>query len=164
MDSFNTIIGARTAIDASTKLINFFAAKTKWDDEVRQFLSDDIFALDPDVQPANTEVDPRDPNVNVMHFPQAVSNTQKKDEKFLFNGRFDSRDANEKLDLLENGLADTANTAHDSTNTTGYISYARYFGNRSWLSAVVLSVVIIACFFAAAALSMVTGFQPRASK
>ncbi|KAL8707240.1 MAG: hypothetical protein Q9220_007683 [cf. Caloplaca sp. 1 TL-2023] len=57
VESFNNILGARNAIDASTKLINLFAAKTKWDDGVRQFLSDDVFVLDPNVQPANTDVD-----------------------------------------------------------------------------------------------------------
>ena len=40
------------------KRINYYHAKTKWDDGVLQFLSDDIFALGKDVQPANTKVDP----------------------------------------------------------------------------------------------------------
>ena len=58
LDTFNEVIGARSAIDASIKLINYYHAKTKWDDGVLQFLSDDIFALGKDVQPANTKVDP----------------------------------------------------------------------------------------------------------
>lgn len=37
LDAFNEVIGARSAIDTSIKLINYYHAKTKWDDGVRQF-------------------------------------------------------------------------------------------------------------------------------
>ena len=55
--SFNNIIGARDAIEKSKTLIDFYAAKTKWDDGVNKFLADVVFALDEKVTHSNAEVD-----------------------------------------------------------------------------------------------------------
>ncbi|KAK2740623.1 hypothetical protein CKAH01_18569 [Colletotrichum kahawae] len=59
LDTFNSIIGAREAINKSKKLINLFAQKTKWEDGVRDFLANEVFALDPHVTPSNPQVDER---------------------------------------------------------------------------------------------------------
>lgn len=57
LDTFNSIIGARDAIDRSVKLIKFFVAGTKWEDGVKQFLEEDVFAITKGAQPANGDVD-----------------------------------------------------------------------------------------------------------
>ncbi|KAI5369194.1 hypothetical protein Slin14017_G000730 [Septoria linicola] len=57
IDSFNTIIGARDAVDKSKTLINFWAANTIWENGVEQFLSDDVFKLDPNATVGDTSVD-----------------------------------------------------------------------------------------------------------
>jgi hypothetical protein len=57
LESFNFIIGARTAIDADTKLINYSAAGTRWEDGVEAFLKNEVFAIDCKAQPANSQVD-----------------------------------------------------------------------------------------------------------
>lgn len=59
LDTFNNIIGARDGIDKSRKLINFFAQKTKWEDGVRDFLDQEVFALDSNVTLSNSQVDER---------------------------------------------------------------------------------------------------------
>ncbi|GJC86302.1 hypothetical protein ColLi_09140 [Colletotrichum liriopes] len=59
LDTFNNIIGARDGIDKSKKLINFFAEKTKWEDGVRDFFDNEVFALDPQVTFSNPQVDDR---------------------------------------------------------------------------------------------------------
>ena len=57
LDTFNKIIGARDAIDTSAALIKFFANKTKWEDGVKQFLEQEVFALASGAKPANGDVD-----------------------------------------------------------------------------------------------------------
>ena len=57
LNTFNHIIGARDCIEKSKVLIDFFAAKTKWEDGVGQWLANDVFALHKDVQHSNNEVD-----------------------------------------------------------------------------------------------------------
>ena len=57
IDSFNIIIGARDAIDKSKTLINFWAANTAWENGVEQFLSDEVFKLDPNATVGDTSVD-----------------------------------------------------------------------------------------------------------
>ncbi|KAK1448224.1 hypothetical protein CCUS01_11807 [Colletotrichum cuscutae] len=59
LDSFNHIIGARDAIDKSTKLINFYAQKTKWEDGVRDFFANEVFELDSSATSSNPQVDER---------------------------------------------------------------------------------------------------------
>ncbi|KAK1846719.1 hypothetical protein CCHR01_10637 [Colletotrichum chrysophilum] len=59
LDTFNNAIGAREGIDKSRKLINFFAQKTKWEDGVRDFLHQEVFALDSNVTLSNSQVDER---------------------------------------------------------------------------------------------------------
>ncbi|KAI1323314.1 hypothetical protein F5Y16DRAFT_384235 [Xylariaceae sp. FL0255] len=61
LDSFNTIIGARDAISACTKLIDFWAEKRDWDGGVHQFLETEVFALDKDARDSDNGVDQRDP-------------------------------------------------------------------------------------------------------
>ncbi|KAF4334079.1 hypothetical protein FBEOM_12090 [Fusarium beomiforme] len=55
-ETFNDIIGARNAIDASMKLINLFADKAAWEPHVTTLLNE-IFELDRDVKPSNHFVD-----------------------------------------------------------------------------------------------------------
>ncbi|KUM61268.1 hypothetical protein ACN42_g5856 [Penicillium freii] len=57
LDSFNSIIGARSAIEADKKFMNCFAAQTKWEDGVENFLKSEVFAIDKDAKPANSLVD-----------------------------------------------------------------------------------------------------------
>ncbi|RMZ72853.1 serine protease abc transporter b family tagd [Pyrenophora seminiperda CCB06] len=59
VETFNKIIGARDAIDKCTTLINFFAAKTKWNDGVSDFLDNDVYKLDEKVTSSNAQVDER---------------------------------------------------------------------------------------------------------
>lgn len=57
LKSFDPIIGARSAIAACIKLLDFYAEKVPWEDGVRQLLEGDIFALDPEAKPSNSFVD-----------------------------------------------------------------------------------------------------------
>lgn len=57
LNTFNKIIGARDAVDKCAKLINFFTNVTKWEDGVKLFLEQDVFALAHNAKPANNEVD-----------------------------------------------------------------------------------------------------------
>lgn len=59
LNSFNGLLGARDAIDVCLTFINFYAAKTPWEAGVQQFLDGQVFALDPNAQPANSDVDQR---------------------------------------------------------------------------------------------------------
>ena len=120
LDTFNEVIGARSAITASIKLINYYHAKTKWDDGVRQFLSDDIFALDKDVQPANTQVDAEVICTHSIHLHQATLGTRGEDGRSGTHGQNESVDVAEhsyatgftrKLHLLESGVAEVATTS-----------------------------------------------------
>ncbi|KAJ8131011.1 hypothetical protein O1611_g2614 [Lasiodiplodia mahajangana] len=61
LDSFNSIIGARNAIAASKKLIDFWADGTRWEDGVETFLRTEVFAIDPDATPSNSQVDQSGP-------------------------------------------------------------------------------------------------------
>lgn len=57
LTTFNEIVGARNAIQASTTLINFFARKTRWEEGVSDFLENCVFELDKDSRPSNHFVD-----------------------------------------------------------------------------------------------------------
>jgi hypothetical protein len=59
LNTFNDIIGGRDAIEKSKKLIDFFAAKTRWEDGVAAFLAEEVFALDKKATHSNAEVDER---------------------------------------------------------------------------------------------------------
>ncbi|KAI0443549.1 hypothetical protein F4803DRAFT_514604 [Xylaria telfairii] len=61
LDSFNSIIGARNAIEGCTKLINFWAEATKWEDGVETLLRTEIIVIDKDARPSNSEVDQSGP-------------------------------------------------------------------------------------------------------
>ncbi|KAI5926714.1 hypothetical protein F4810DRAFT_707254 [Camillea tinctor] len=61
LGSFDGIVGARDAIAACTRLIDYWALKKPWDGEVREFLEGDVFALDEHPRPANSAVDENDP-------------------------------------------------------------------------------------------------------
>ncbi|KAI2629807.1 hypothetical protein GGR54DRAFT_279994 [Hypoxylon sp. NC1633] len=61
LESFNSIIGARSAIEVSTRLINFCADGINWGDGVEAFLATEVIGLAENAQPANTEVDESDP-------------------------------------------------------------------------------------------------------
>ncbi len=162
LDTFNEIIGARSAIDASIKLINYYHAKTKWDDGVRQFLSDDIFALDKDVQPANTQVDPEVICTHSMHLHQATLGTAGEDGSSVTNGQNESVDVGEdpyaagftrKLDLLEGGLAEVATTSREPANRFRWFSQAPHGRTRSKLRIAILGFTIFLGFVAATTLS-----------
>jgi hypothetical protein len=57
IETFDDIVGARNAIEASMKLINLFADKVSWERVVYAFLKDEVFKLDKDVKPSNHFVD-----------------------------------------------------------------------------------------------------------
>ncbi|KAI1641846.1 uncharacterized protein F4817DRAFT_362748 [Daldinia loculata] len=61
LDSFNSIIGARNAIEGCRKLIDFWADGTKWEDGVETFLHTEIFAIDQAASPSNSQVDQSGP-------------------------------------------------------------------------------------------------------
>ncbi|OTB05585.1 hypothetical protein M426DRAFT_260087 [Hypoxylon sp. CI-4A] len=61
LDSFNSIIGARNAIENCKTLINYFAGGTKWEDGVQSFLEKEVFPLDEQARPSNSQVDEADP-------------------------------------------------------------------------------------------------------
>ncbi|XDG01821.1 hypothetical protein ABKA04_001436 [Annulohypoxylon sp. FPYF3050] len=61
LDTFNSILGARNAIDASRKLISYYADGINWEDGVQEFLATEVFGIDKDAKPANTDVDNYDP-------------------------------------------------------------------------------------------------------
>lgn len=61
LDSFNSVIGGRNAIDASKQIINFWAEATKWEDGVETYLKMQVFAIDPKATPSNSQVDESGP-------------------------------------------------------------------------------------------------------
>lgn len=73
LESFDSIIGARSAIESDTKLIDFFGAGTKWEDGVKDFLSREVFALDKDARPANAQVDESGPYTSIVHKKMQIS-------------------------------------------------------------------------------------------
>lgn len=102
---------------------------------MRQFLSDEFFALDPYVQPANTEVDPYDFNISTMHSQKAKMESPKIDEKLSLNGDSDSKDGTEdsysmgmarKLKQGESGLADVADTATNLARNFQCFGHSRH--------------------------------------
>ena len=162
LDTFNKVIGARSAIDASIKLINYYHAKTQWDDGVRQFLSDDIFALDKDVQRANTQVDPEIVCTHSMHLHQATLSTQDEDDSYVTNGQNQSVNVGEdsyaagfasKLNLLESGIAEVATTTRQPATRYRWFSQASHGRTRSKLRVVLLSFIVFLGFIAATPLS-----------
>ena len=162
LETFNKVIGARSAIDASIKLINYYHAKTQWDDGVRQFLSDDIFALDKDVQRANTQVDPEIVCTHSMHLHQAILSTQVEDGSCVTNGQNQSVDVGEdsyatgftrKLNILESGLAEFGTTSCQPATRYRLFRQAPHGRTRSKLRIVLLGFTIILGFVAATALS-----------
>ncbi|KAI3325686.1 hypothetical protein HD806DRAFT_552945 [Xylariaceae sp. AK1471] len=69
LDSFNSIIGARNAIEGCKKLINFWADGTQWKDGVETFLQTEVFAIDKDASPSNSQVDQSGPiSLSCCHF------------------------------------------------------------------------------------------------
>lgn len=59
------------------------------------FLSDDIFALDKDVKPANTQVDPEVVGMHSMHLQQATLGTRGEDWSSVTYGQPESVDVGE---------------------------------------------------------------------
>ena len=162
LDTFSKVVGARSAIDASIKLINYYHAKTKWDDGVRQLLSDDIFALDKDVQRANTQVDPEIVCTHSMHLHQATLGTQGEDSTCVTNGQNQSVDVGEdsyaagftrKLNILESGLAEVGTTSCQPATRCRWFSQGPYSPTRSKLRIVLLGFTISLGLVAATALS-----------
>ena len=165
-------MGARNAIDASIKLINYYHAKTKWDDGVRQFLSDDIFALDKDVQPGNSQVDPEIICTHSMHFPQAILDTRDEDGSPFTNGQIESVDVDKdayvtgftrKLNLLQSGVADIATTTRQPADRFRWLSQAPQGRTRSKLRIVILGFTVFLGFVAATALSAFLSMLCRTS-
>ncbi|KAL8793411.1 MAG: hypothetical protein Q9195_003997 [Heterodermia aff. obscurata] len=121
LDSFNGVLGARDAIEASTKIINFVVAKTKWDEGVRQFLSDEVFALDEKVQPGNTQVDPDPLCANTLSLQEKPTYTSQEIGKLspfesihgnLEGEYLDHANIATKLNLLENGSGEINGSKH----------------------------------------------------
>ncbi len=172
LDTFNKVMGARNAIEASTKLINYYHAKTKWDDGVRQFLSDDIFALDEDVRPGNTQVDQEVVCTPSMYPQQAILGMRGEDGASVTNGQNESVDVGgdayaagfkRKLNLLESGLAEVATTTRQPANRFRWFSQALHGCTRSKLKIVVLGFTVLLEFVAATALSAFLSLLCRTS-
>ncbi len=147
LNSFNNILGARNAIDAGIKLTNLVATKRKWDDGVRQFLSDEIFALDVQVRPGNTEVDPHGQNDNILHLQQITVRVPKESEQLGLVSDNKSNEGDQisysvsmarKLTLLERGFAGIDAPEDFSNDRFRFLSHARHWYNRSWLKTTVL--------------------------
>ncbi|KAK1525574.1 hypothetical protein CABS01_00663 [Colletotrichum abscissum] len=97
LDSFNHIIGARDAIDKSTKLINFYAQKTKWEDGVRDFFANEVFELDSSATSSNPQVDERFGSPDTSNQSTLEADRLADEEYQLGMGR--------KMAMLESGLA-----------------------------------------------------------
>ena len=144
LDTFNGILGARDAIDATIKLVNFFVAKKNWDDGVKQFLADEVFALDANVQPGNTQVDP-DPvcsgslmlrqELSYKHAETETSALMEIDRSRLEDQNSKGVDMAAKLGLLEKGLE--RNDWHEDglSGWRLFLSRARHWCKSSWLEA-----------------------------
>ncbi|KAF7441486.1 hypothetical protein A1F99_142160 [Pyrenophora tritici-repentis] len=102
LNSFNKIIGARDAIDKCTTLINFFAAKTRWDDGVREFLDNEVYELDQRVTRSNAQVDERFglPDTCGVLAVEKVGDSREGDEEYTAG-------LERKMLMLEGGLAYT---------------------------------------------------------
>jgi hypothetical protein len=58
INSFNPILSGKDTIQQLTTFLNFYAKKAAWDEGAMQkFLADEVFKLDSNVQPGNTNVD-----------------------------------------------------------------------------------------------------------
>ncbi|KAK3331331.1 hypothetical protein B0H66DRAFT_598818 [Apodospora peruviana] len=56
VNSFNTLLGARDAIDKCSELVKFWQSRASWDDVVRPYF-EEVFALSPQATPSNNKVD-----------------------------------------------------------------------------------------------------------
>jgi hypothetical protein len=56
LDSFNKWEGVRPGIDACIKLADFCGEKKAWDDGVRTFLRDEVFAISPNAKAADSSI------------------------------------------------------------------------------------------------------------
>lgn len=64
----------RSAIDSSIKLINHFADGTGWEDGVETFLANEVFGIDKDAKPSNSEVDQSDPiSIDVLRVSSGLT-------------------------------------------------------------------------------------------
>ncbi|KAL9612990.1 MAG: hypothetical protein Q9167_002467 [Letrouitia subvulpina] len=83
LSTFDKILGARDAIDKSAGLINFFTTQTKWEDGVKQFLEQEVFALAPNAKPANSEVDGNVGSCTMPTSALAMSDTRNQDLEYV---------------------------------------------------------------------------------
>ena len=152
LNSFNSILGARNAIDASTRLINLIVAKKNWDDTVRNFLSDEVFALDEKVQPGNSEVDPDYLSDNVLPSQQDTVETCEKSDKHALADEDNntlrdqlsySQGIMRKLALLESGTAGTEATKYTANRRFGVLSHARDCFHCSWLQSMLIHLNVV---------------------
>ena len=129
---------------------------------MRQFLSDDIFALDKDVRPANTQVDQEVVCTHSMHVRQATLGTLGEDGNCVMNGQNESVDVGEhsyaagfarKLNILESGLAEAGTTTRQPANRFRWFSQAPHGRTRSKLRIAILGFTIFLGFVAATTLS-----------
>ena len=142
LDSFNGVLGARDAIEASTKITNFVVAKTKWDEGVRQFLSDEVFALDEKVQPGNTQVDPDPLCANTLSLQEKPTYTSQELGKLspfesihgnLEGEYLDHANIATRLNLLENGSGDINGSKHVIGNWSLFSICIRRWFRCNWL-------------------------------
>jgi hypothetical protein len=110
LNSFNSIIGARNAIEACKKLINYFADGTKWEDGVQTFLETEVFPIDKDARPSNSQVDEAGPVSFLVHQIAGVTSDSEYRAEFQ-----------RKLASLETGASTTPGLA-----TMGRRSIWRY--------------------------------------
>ena len=161
MNSFNSLLGARNAIDASETLIEHFATKTKWDDGVRQFLSDQVFALDEHVQPANTDVDQGSLSISVSHYQPKTAEQARKQGKLALLDRSHGCEELEdsyivgmarKLNRLESGLGSGPADTESPLLGVGTYGWAR----QSWLMTLIIKGATVLVISLVAALSLYT--------
>lgn len=133
-------------------------------------MSDEIFALDPKVQPANTEVDPSGFNNKVIYYQQARVDTREKHEGFSLNGDNDSEDETgdayriglaRKLNLFESGLAGIGTTTSNYPDGFHSLGHAHQRFSQRWLRSVLLNVVTLLSFVTAMVLIALLLTLPR---
>lgn len=56
LDQWNGLVGCRSAVDKCIGLISMKQAGQKWEDGVKQYLDQEVFAVSSDATPANNSV------------------------------------------------------------------------------------------------------------
>ena len=117
LDTFNKIVGARDAIEKSIVLIKFSTGGAKWEDGVKDFLEQEVFALARNPKPANSEVDGS--MSSCMVCTRAMTDARR-DFEYMAG-------LQQKLTSLDSAAS------HDVEAISSNPLWARRKGKRSWL-------------------------------